>query len=261
MPTAVSLPSCLMDCYKALYPKLDFSRVAFYSGLPSLASLGGRTDSRWRRARLRLISACTSKTTSPAGRSPSGRKPSCSSRTDWFTSSRFRACGAAATSLARGWRTIRRSFSIARGDGASAPTRLRKRPTTSAMAHFPSGAAPTARFETSWKQRFPARSLATAAGSRGRSPTLSARRLTPRRCRPLVWSRQDVGRSWCSLLFWPASLIAGAFSIFGFSNLDGAIGAGVGTVIGGIVGGLIGAILGGPLGAVIGALLAPSSEP
>ena len=41
MPTAISLPSCLMDCYKALYPRLDFSRVAFYSGLPSLASLGG----------------------------------------------------------------------------------------------------------------------------------------------------------------------------------------------------------------------------
>jgi hypothetical protein len=41
MPTEVSLPSCLMDCYKALYPKLDFSRVAFYSGLPSLTSLGG----------------------------------------------------------------------------------------------------------------------------------------------------------------------------------------------------------------------------
>ena len=35
MPTAVTLPSCLMDCYKVLYPNLDFSRVAFYSGLPT----------------------------------------------------------------------------------------------------------------------------------------------------------------------------------------------------------------------------------
>src|SRR3984885_7752676 len=41
MPTAISFPSCLMDCYKVLYPKLDFSRVAFYSGLPSFVSLGG----------------------------------------------------------------------------------------------------------------------------------------------------------------------------------------------------------------------------
>jgi hypothetical protein len=35
MPSAVILPSCLMDCYKVLYPNLDFSRVGFYSGLPT----------------------------------------------------------------------------------------------------------------------------------------------------------------------------------------------------------------------------------
>ena len=31
----VTLPPCLMDCYKVLYPNLDFSRIAFYSGMPS----------------------------------------------------------------------------------------------------------------------------------------------------------------------------------------------------------------------------------
>ena len=30
-----------MDSYKALYPELDFSRVGFYSGLPSVISLAG----------------------------------------------------------------------------------------------------------------------------------------------------------------------------------------------------------------------------
>jgi len=30
-----------MDCYKVLYPNLDFSRVGFYSGLPSVISLAG----------------------------------------------------------------------------------------------------------------------------------------------------------------------------------------------------------------------------
>jgi hypothetical protein len=75
----------------------------------------------------------------------------------------------------------------------------------------------------------------------------------------LVKTKSDVGRTWCSLLNWPASLIAGVFSIFGFSNTGGAIGAGLGTVVGGIVGGwfgfVLGAILGGPLGAAIGAVL------
>ena len=35
MPTPITLPSCLMDCYTVLFPKLDFDRVAFFSGLPS----------------------------------------------------------------------------------------------------------------------------------------------------------------------------------------------------------------------------------
>ena len=39
MPTVVTLPACLMDCYKVLYPNLDFSRVAFYSGLPAALAL------------------------------------------------------------------------------------------------------------------------------------------------------------------------------------------------------------------------------
>ena len=40
MPTVVTLPACLMDCYKVLYPNLDFSRVAFYSGLPTVWPFG-----------------------------------------------------------------------------------------------------------------------------------------------------------------------------------------------------------------------------
>ena len=38
MPTPIALPSCLMDCCKVLFPKLDFSRIAFYIGLPPGAS-------------------------------------------------------------------------------------------------------------------------------------------------------------------------------------------------------------------------------
>ena len=107
----------------------------------------------------------------------------------------------------------------------------------------------------------PARSPATAARSRGRSPTPSALQTYAEAIKAagLVKTGSDVGRTWCSLLTWPASLIAGAFSIFGFSNLGGAIGAGAGVVIGGIIGGwfgfVLGAILGGPFGAAIGAFL------
>ena len=38
MSTPIALPACLMDCYVVLFPKLDFSRIMFYLGLPLGAS-------------------------------------------------------------------------------------------------------------------------------------------------------------------------------------------------------------------------------
>jgi hypothetical protein len=76
MPTAVSLPSCLMYCYRALYPRLDFSRVGFYSGLPTFIS---GPDGFTMASGAASPAACTSKTTSPAGRRPSRGRPSWSS--------------------------------------------------------------------------------------------------------------------------------------------------------------------------------------
>src|SRR5215813_8829187 len=37
MPTPIMLPSCLMDCYAVLFPTIDFSRVAFFTGLPAVS--------------------------------------------------------------------------------------------------------------------------------------------------------------------------------------------------------------------------------
>src|SRR5690349_13660139 len=37
MPSPISLPPCLMDCYKVLYPNLGFSRITFYEGMPAVA--------------------------------------------------------------------------------------------------------------------------------------------------------------------------------------------------------------------------------
>ena len=66
MPTAITLPSCLMDCYKVLYPDLDFSRVGFYSGLPSVISLSGPDGFTMASGAASPTSGCTSRTTSPA---------------------------------------------------------------------------------------------------------------------------------------------------------------------------------------------------
>ena len=170
-------------------------------------------------------------------------------------SSKFRASWAAAASRARGRLTIRRRPSIARGGGRRATTRWRKRPTTSPTAFVPANCGVDGKvrdFVDTVSRTLPCDCskepwpIANSIGAQTYAEALQAANL--------VKTESDVGRSWCSLLTWPASLIAGAFSIFGFSNLGGAIGAGVGTVIGGIVGGLFGSVF-GPLGAVIGALV------
>jgi hypothetical protein len=64
-----------------------------------------------------------------------------------------------------------------------------------------------------------------------------------------------VGLSSTSLLSAPISTIAGAFSIFGFSNTGGAIGSLAGIGAGGIAGGLLAGTRLGPIGAVCGAWL------
>ena len=66
----------------------------------------------------------------------------------------------------------------------------------------------------------------------------------------------SVGHTWYSLLTWPATIIAGAFSVFGFSSTGGALGALGGIVAGAVTGSVVGALRRGPLGAVLGILTA-----
>ncbi len=230
MPTAISLPSCLMDCYKVLYPKLDFSRVAFYSGLPSFVSLGEPDGFTMASGAASPDIRMYIKDYEPCGKDPLGKETFLLIAHELVHVVQiFRACSAAAASLARGWRTTRRRFSIARGDGGRAPTCWRKRPTPSPTARSPSGAAPSARCAASWTQRSPHAPLRLQQGAVAGRQLHRWEDLRPSAARRR--SLQDHERRRTELvlaLFWPLSLIAGAFSIFGFSNLGGAIGAGGG---------------------------------
>jgi hypothetical protein len=64
----------------------------------------------------------------------------------------------------------------------------------------------------------------------------------------------SVGHTWHSAINWPLAVIAGAFSVFGFSNTGGAIGAIAGIAVG-TAGGLIGGARFGARAAVLGASL------
>jgi hypothetical protein len=257
MPTAISLPSCLMDCYKVLYPKLDFSRVAFYSGLPSFVSLGGPDGFTMASGAASPDIRMYIKDYEPCGKDPLGKETFLliahelvhvvqiqgmlgggripGSWMAYYTSQIF--------NCTRGWGTCsnlleEEAYAFANGTVAQWCGAVGQ------VRGFVDATVPVTLPCDCSQEPWP---VANSIGGESYAQALHDAGLSK--------TESDVGRSWCSLLFWPLSLIAGAFSIFGFSNLGGAIGAGVGTVVGGILGGLIGAILGGPLGAVIGALV------
>jgi hypothetical protein len=243
MPTAVSLPSCLMDCYKVLYPKLDFSRVGFYSGLPlGISSPAGFTMASGAslpdiRVYIKDYDPCVEETfltiahelvhvIQIQGMLGGGRIPG--SWTAYYMS-HFLGCAVRGSMCNN--ELEREAYDFANG---GCGTNGRVRDYVDTVLHIPpcnctSGPSP----------------VANTIGAQTYAEALQA---APN----LVKIKSDVGRTWCSLLNWPVSAIAGAFSIFGFSNTGGAIGTIVGTIVGGIFGGLLGAAIGGLVGGAIG---------
>lgn len=249
MPTVVNLPACLMDCYKVLYPNLDFSRVAFYSGLPTAVSLFSDPDgftmasgaaSPDIRVYIKNYNACDPENfltiahelvhvIQIQGMHGGGRIPG--SWTAYYTSRQLNCQG--------NWSTCgnaleKEAYDFANGtadDSCGTDGVLREYVKSNLGSNAPCENCGT------WPMPTPI-GMQTFAQALQNDPDHP------------VKTRSSVGRLWCSLLTWPASLVAGAFSIFGFSNLGGAIGSVLGAAIGGLLG-----FAGGPLGVAIGALL------
>ena len=247
MPTVVTLPACLMDCYKVLYPNLDFSRVAFYSGLPTgLSAPDGFTMASGAaipdiRVYIKDYKPCIKDifltiahelvhVVQIQGMLGGGRIPG--SWTAYYTS-HFLGCAGRGSKCDN--ELEKEAYDFANGSCGTAG-KVRDYVDTALFGTLPCNCA-----AAPWP-------IANPIGAQTYAEALQA---NP----DLVKTSSSVGRTWCSLLNWPAALIAGAFSIFGFSNTGGAIGAALGTVTGGVLGGLLGFLLGGPLGAVIGALV------
>ena len=246
MPTPIALPSCLMDCCKVLFPKLDFSRITFYEGLPPGAggadgftmSAGGPGPDI--NIYLKAYSPCSKETflviahelvhaVQIQGMTGGGHIPG-----SWaaYYMSHYLGCVGRGADCDNALEKEGYDFSNGGCDGNG---KLRTFIETQLL-----GAVPC-----ECKLPWP---TPNTIGGQTYADVLRAHP-------DLVMTESRVGRTWCSLLNWPLSFIAGGYSIFGFSNTGGAIGAGIGTVAGGIIGGIIGGILLGPLGAVLGALL------
>jgi hypothetical protein len=261
MPTAVTLPSCLMDCYKVLYPKLDFSRVAFYSGLPTgisspagftMASGAASPDIRVYIKDYDPYNPCDEETfltiahelvhvIQIQGMFGSGYIPG-----SWtiYYMSHFLGCAYRGSECDNLLEREAYDFANAKNETGyvycGTEGKLRQYVDTTFF-----GLPPCDCSSEPWP-------IANTIGSQTYAGALQA-------APDLVKTKSDVGRVWCALFTWPVSLIAGVFSIFGFSNTGGAWGAAIGTIVGAIAGGwegfVFGAVIGGPLGAAIGLVI------
>ena len=242
MPTAITLPSCLMDCYAVLFPKLDFSRVAFFAGMPfgvsgptdgfTMASGGPSPDIH---VYVDPYEPCNPHTflviahelvhvVQIQGMAGGGHIPG-----SWAAYYTSQALGCAGRSKCDN-PLEKEAYDYANGGGCG---------TNGKVKSF---------IDAQLSSQAPCVCLPWPTPTSGYIEALQANS-------DLVMVRSTVGRTWCTLINWPLDVVAGAFSIFGFSSTGGAIGAAIGTVlgaIGGAFGGLLGIWLGAAIGAVVG---------
>jgi hypothetical protein len=246
MPTAITLPSCLTDCYAVLFPTLDFTRVAFFAGMPSglsgadgftMASGGPSPDIR---VYVKTYEPCAKKTflviahelvhvLQIQGMTGGGHIPG--SWAAYYTSHAL-GCWGRGSHCAN--ELEKEAYDYANGScgtdgqlGTFVDTQM-------------SGDAPC---ECALPWPMP--------NQVGGQTYVEALQANP----GLAMRGSSVGRTWCSLLNWPLAVIGGAFSVFGFGGTGCTIGAAVGTVAGAVAGGVLGGALGGWVGAVGGAWL------
>jgi len=249
VPTRIELPPCLLDSCRVVYPTLDFSRIVFYLGIPrGVSGASGFTMSSGGpggdiRIYLKSFDPCSTATfllvahelvhaLQIQGMVGGGRIPG--SWVTYYTSHALRGGGRG------GGRTNDlelEAYDFTNGRSGGGRGELRDFVDT----HL-DGAAPCSRGRSG---------SPTPTTVRGQSyvEALTTHGIPTK-------TTSSVGHTWYSLLTWPATIIAGAFSVFGFGSTGGALGALGGIAAGAVTGGVVGALRRGPLGAVFGILTA-----
>jgi hypothetical protein len=259
VPTRIELPSCLLDSCRAVFPTLDFSRIVFHLGIPRgvagasgfTMSSGGpgadiriylkkydpRTTETFLLIAHELVHALQIQGMIGAGRIPGS----------WVTFYMFHAIGRGggiANELEKQAYTFTNGGSGARGT-------LRDHISTHLR-----GAAPCAGTDpTALASAAPASSALTSAEPSTTTVRGSSYADVLSTTDAPVMLESIVGVPIRSLLTWPAAIVAGAYSVFGFSTSGGALGSLAGVVGGAIGGGLVAGTRRGPLGALVGALV------
>jgi hypothetical protein len=258
MPAQIGLPSCLTDFYKVLFPDLDFSRIAFYEGMPTahypgadgmtVATGGGSPDIH---VYVRTYNACDEQSvldiahelvhaSQIQGMTGGGHIPG--SWTNYYAS---HALGCTFINGGGCDNALEKEAYLFANGGCGGFGEVRGLIESGLHRALPCDCS---------KHPWP---VPTQIG--GLDYVESVKEAL-QRFPAAVFRGSKVGRTWCSLFNWIGTLIAAGFGIFGFSSTGGAIGAGLGVIAGiiigfllfGGVGAVIGAWLGGLLGGIIG---------
>lgn len=257
MPSEIKLSPCLMDCYRALFPKLDFSRVAFFLGLPfpiSLAARGGFTMAAGGRPSpdihvyVPVYDPCDEEifliiahelvhVVQIQGMTGGGRIPG--SWTAYYMSYYLGCCfichgSDCSNALEKEAYDYANGCDPANGKLGKLRTFLDGSPIIQGKAPCDCSSSPP-----------------TPTVLPGSQTYVEVLQSDP----DLIVVSSHVGRTWCSLLNWPVDAVVGLISIFGFINTGGFVGAVLGAIAAAGYFGFIGLLIGGPLGAIVGAIV------
>jgi hypothetical protein len=244
VPSPIVLPPCLIDSCRLIFPTLDFSRIGFYLGIPrGVPGASGFTMSsggpgRDIRIYLQSFDPCSPETfllvahelvhaLQIQGLVGRGRIPG--SWVTYYTTHAIGRGGGVSNALEH------EAYTFTNGARGAGSGELRKYLNTHLR-----GTAPCA--HTTGADLTP-----TTIGG---EPYLRGRQSS----RAPTKGASSVGRTWRTVINWPLAVIAGSFSVFGFSNTGGAVGA-IAGIAAGTAGGLIGGARCGARGVVIGASL------
>jgi hypothetical protein len=244
VPSPIELPPCLLDSCRVIFPTLDFSRIAFYIGIPSgIAGASGFTMSSGGAGRdIRIYL----KTCDPRSRAT-------------FLLVAHELVHALQIQGMRGggripgsWVSYYISHAIGRGGGVQ--NELENEAYSFTNGSSDRNGVLRDFLDTHLRGAVPCAHEGSAGSTSTTTRTGSFAELLQKNEAPTKVT-SVVGHASTALLTAPISTIAGAFSICGFSNTGGALGSLAGIGAGGIAGGILAGTRLGPIGAVCGAWL------
>jgi hypothetical protein len=244
VPSPIELPPCLLDSCRVIFPTLDFSRIAFFLGIPrGISGASGFTMSSGGAGRDIRVYLTTY--------DPRSRATFLLLAHELVHALQIQGMRGGSR-IPGSWVTYYISHAIGRGGGVQ--NELENEAYSFTNGSSERNGVLREFLDTSLRGAEPCAHEGSTDSTSTTARAESFAELLQKNEAPTKVT-SVVGHAPTSLLTAPISTIAGAFSIFGFSNTGGAIGSLAGIGAGGIVGSVFAGTRLGAIGVVCGAWL------